>query len=73
MPKKTLRHSILLLINFTYSEKLYPIVNRFKYITIYDKLITVRPKPNKNKYDFKNTLSPINILLIIFKNIYIIY
>lgn len=66
-------HSILLLINLTYSEKLYPIVKRFKYITIYDKLIIVRPNPNKNKYDFKNTISPINILLIILKIIYIIY
>ena len=56
MPIIRERHSNLLIIKLTYSKKLYPILNKFKYITIYDKPITVRPKPNKNIKNFIDKL-----------------
>lgn len=55
-PNTKFKHSIRLIIKLTYSKKLYPILNKFKYITIYDKPITVRPKPNKNIKNFIDKL-----------------
>lgn len=73
MPNNKFKHSIRLIIKLTYSKKLYPILNKFKYIIIYDNPITVSPKPNKNNKNFIDKFNHLyNILFIIFIIYYII-
>ena len=47
MPIKKSRHSTLLIINFTYLKKVYPIVNRFKLISIKNNPVTEHKIPIK--------------------------
>jgi len=53
----------LLVINLTYSVKLYPKSIRFKYKRLYINPITINPNPNKKKIIRSIIISPIKLYL----------